>query len=281
MQLLIIFGVLLQAAALRSKGSAAPGPAPSATPGPAPGVAHAPAPSAPVVNRSQAIRDIIETTKDDTLTEEAFDSVNPTFSDFDCLTKDGVITVNEAATFGVKNGVPWSEIKPVFQHVDANSDGKITSKEFSAEEDSNSKLFQDLRAGFADIDLDGDGLISNDEWMGFCHGWMTPHPPEKLCKQLFKVADTSDPKNMVNRQEFEQAGKECDSVDDGNCYDAKRKTDREGKKTKDKDSSWWQWAGWGLLQKKSVSMAQVVGGASRQQTGGQLFAVLFRRHHRH
>jgi Ca2+-binding EF-hand superfamily protein len=278
MQLLIVFSVLLQAAALRSKGSTAPGPAPVAAPGPAPELAS-PAP-APKVNRTQAIREIVETTKDDTLTEEAFDSVNPSFSDFDCLTKDGVITINEAATFGVKNGVPWSEIKPVFQHVDANGDGKITSKEFSAEEESNSKLFQDLRAGFADIDLDGDGLISKDEWMGFCHGWMTPHPPEKLCKQLFKVADTSDPKNMVNRQEFEQAGKECDSVDDGNCYDANAKKEKEGKK-KDQDSSWFNWAGWGLLQTKSLSMAEVVGGASRQETGGQLFAVLFRRHKHH
>lgn len=164
----------------------------------------------PAVNRS------VSEFNNDTLSEEGFDGAEPVFGDLDCIKRDNVVTLNEAATFGVENGIPWSEVKPIFEYVDANHDGEITKDEFDNSKDAK-KIIQDFRPGFRDIDLDGDNLISKTEWMAFCDGWMTPHPTKEVCTELFKASDTMKPKDEIDRQEFENAGKECKSIDDGNC----------------------------------------------------------------
>jgi len=78
----------------------------------------------------------------DTLAQAALDAADPQFADLDCVDHDDVITVDEAATFGVKNGIPWSEIKPIFSKIDQNYDGQITLDEFNAQQPQATKMFQ-------------------------------------------------------------------------------------------------------------------------------------------
>lgn len=285
MQLLLVLTKLALAVALHSSPAAAPAASPiaakelktSEAPASAPVAAPAVPPviraggAMPQANRSQSSKRISSVDgkididrdpfkyKNDTLSEEAFDAAEPHFADLDCLKRDSQITIDEAATFGVKNGVPWSEIKPIFETLDKNGDGKISKDEFNRNTTLHQKLLEDLRPGFQDIDLDGNNLISTQEWLAFCHGWMTPHPTEKTCNSLFDAADTLKPKGEIDRSEFENAGRECHSIDDGDC-NPPNKTN--------------------LLQipsRKPRALVEIV--KQSAPSGGALFALLIRRHH--
>lgn len=270
MQLLILLAsVVTQVMALRGAPAPAVASSPMATPAsPAPPPSEmqqvAQVPDNKTANNT-GLKDIDrkpDNYDNDTLSEEAFDAAEPHFADLDCLKRDSVITINEAATFGVKNGVPWSEIKSIFEALDADKDGSISKAEFNTNKTLHQKFLEDLRTGFKDIDLDGDNLISSKEWMAFCNGWMTPHPTEKVCNALFKAADTLAPKGEIDRSEFEHAGKQCHSIDDGDCEQPTKGT---------------------LLQagsRKSQSLAEIVR-RSAPRTGEGLFALLVRRHHKH
>jgi len=235
---------------------------------PPPSVAKSQAPSSVRVSHSNSTsilsKDIDRNPynyNDDTLSEKAFEAAEPQFADLDCLKRDSVITVDEAATFGVKNGVPWSEIKPVFEVLDANKDGSISKSEFETNKILHQQFLKDFRTGFKDIDLDGDTMISRKEWMAFCDGWMTPHPTEKVCKGLFDAADIQVPKGQIDRSEFERAGKQCHPKEDG-CEQPAKGT---------------------LLQagsRRSPSLADVVQD-SGTQTGSRLFALLLHRYLKH
>lgn len=156
-------------------------------------------------------------TKPDTLTEEAMDAAEPRFDDLDNIDKDGIITVNEAATFGVSNGIPWAEIEPIFEAMDINHDNEITKAEYGEALPVSHAMFQDFRAGFRDLDLDSDGVISDKEWMSYCTGWMAPKPDQATCQSLFQAADKFNPKGEIDQHEFETAGRHCDSIDDKDC----------------------------------------------------------------
>jgi len=158
---------------------------------------------APTVNRSAVLVD------DDTLSEEAWEAAAPTFKDIDCIDQDGIATPDEAATFGTKNGVPWSEIKPIFKFLDKNHDKNVSAKEFDSSRPISKRMIEDFRTGFADIDLDGNNMISSKEWRAFCQDWMNPHPAPKKCNSLFADADTRDPKEEIDRIEFEVGAHQC------------------------------------------------------------------------
>jgi Ca2+-binding EF-hand superfamily protein len=151
------------------------------------------------------------------MTEEAMDAAEPGFDDLDCIDRDGVITMDEAATYGTSNGVPWREVKPIFDVMDLNKDHKITRKEFDDAHPVSHAVFQDFEAGFKDLDLDSDGLISDYEWMSYCNGWMTKKAQAGTCKDIFKAADVDSPHGQIDRREFDTAGPRCSTVDDGHC----------------------------------------------------------------
>jgi Ca2+-binding EF-hand superfamily protein len=168
-------------------------------------------------NAAQANHAAVGDTNLDTLSEEAMDAVEPGFDDFD-VNHDGYITVNEAATYGVRNGVPWGEIQPIFKVMDADGDNKIIHGEFEKAYPVSHAMFQDFRAGYKDIDLDHDGVITNNEWMSYCSGWMDPvRPDQATCQDLFKAADKFEPFGEIDKHEFETAGHHCHSVDDKHC----------------------------------------------------------------
>jgi len=197
----------------------------------------------------------------DTLSEEAFDGAEPVFGDLDCVDRDNVLTLDEAATFGVKNGVPWAEVKPIFEYLDSNGDGEVTVDEYNNAKPESDKIIQDFRPGFRDIDLDGDNLISRTEWMAFCNGWMSPHPTKQVCVELFNASDTMNPKDEIDRSEFENAGKECSTIDDGNCAEFIQLIAHRGS--------------------QRVKLAAVVQASWHPRTGAELFSELLRRHKQH
>lgn len=196
----------------------------------------------------------------DTLSEEAFDGAEPVFGDLDCIDRDNVLTLDEAATFGVKNGVPWSEVKPIFEYLDSNGDGEVTVDEFDDAKPDSEKMIQDFRPGFRDIDLDGDNLISRIEWMAFCNGWMTPHPTKQVCEELFNASDTTTPTEEIDRSEFENAGKECNNIDEGRCAFFVQMVAHHNA--------------------RRVKLAAIVQASWQPRTGAELFSELLHRHKR-
>jgi len=144
---------------------------------------------------------------EDTLSEVAMEAAKPSFDDMDCITKDGIITIDEAATFGTKTGVPWGEVKPIFDAIDMNKDGNISREEWNEAHPVSREMLEDLRAGFKDIDLDANNMINDEEWLAFCNGWMVPKLAADKCHELFVAADVSLPTGSIDRTEFEGAGK--------------------------------------------------------------------------
>jgi len=154
----------------------------------------------------------------ESISQRAFDAAEPGFRDLDCLDHNGVITVNEAATFGTKNGIAWYKMKPIFDAIDADKNGEITREEYKLKQMPMSQdMLETLSPGFADLDLNGDGALELPEWKGFCEGWMDPKPSAALCDALFQGADTSDPRGQLSREEFDKGGSNCKTLDDGNC----------------------------------------------------------------
>jgi Ca2+-binding EF-hand superfamily protein len=151
------------------------------------------------------------------MSEEAMDAAEPKFEDLDSLQHDGVATINEVATFALKNGIPWSEAKVLFDIVDQNHDSKITRQEFHDSFPVSESVLEDLHTGFQAIDHDGDHMISHEEWIAYCNGWLAPKLEKATCEDLFATADTQEPKGLIDDAEFKAAGKRCKSVDDGNC----------------------------------------------------------------
>lgn len=150
-------------------------------------------------------------TSDDTLSEEAWEAATPKFEDLDCIQRDGIVTMDEAATFGTMNGVPWGEIQPIFQYLDKDHNQNVTRLEYETAHPVSKDMLQDFRAGFADIDLNGDNMISSEEWMAFCHDWVHPHPSIEKCNELMSEADTRAPKGEIDRVEFEVGSRACTS----------------------------------------------------------------------
>merc|ERR1712008_121943 len=123
--------------------------------------------------------------------------------------KDGVITLNETATWASIAAIPFFEVKRVFAMADKNADGRLTEDELAGGQfDAD---WHNLRSQFRAIDSDSDGLISKQEWDGYCLGWMKPRPPQKMCEELFAAADTIAPKGKLSRNEFDRGGKVCRS----------------------------------------------------------------------
>jgi len=134
--------------------------------------------------------------------------------------KDGVITLDETATWAAVAAIPFFEVKRVFAMADKNADGKLTADELTAGQTLPPQFSSDwnsLRSSFKALDADSDGFISKREWDGYCLGWMTPRPPQNICEDLFTKADTELPKAMLSRNEFEKGGRVCKSPTDGGC----------------------------------------------------------------
>jgi hypothetical protein len=138
-----------------------------------------------------------------TAAEAAMHEAGPTFEDLDgTIDRDNVVTQDEAATWGMKNGVPWSEMKGLFIRFDENNNSRLEKGEFEAAEPNSQAFLNGLGATFEDIDYNGDKLVSEPEWLAFCHGWMTPKPSESKCKEIFHEADTDAPHDLIDQWEF-------------------------------------------------------------------------------
>jgi len=136
-------------------------------------------------------------------------------NDLDKNPKDGVITLNETATWAAVAAIPFFEVKRVFAMNDKNSDGRLTADELSGGQFSSA--WHTLKSSFSALDADIDGFISKREWDSYCMGWMFPRPSRTACRELFTGADVEKPKGMLSRNEFEKGGRTCKSPTDGSC----------------------------------------------------------------
>lgn len=159
------------------------------------------------VNHNFLPKDLTDPNRQKSIAERAIEAASPDFGDLDCIDRDNFVTVHEAATFGMKNGIPWSEIAPIFEVVDMDKDNRISRKEFDQGHPVSKAILEDLRAGFRDIDLDNNYLIDVQEWMLYCDGWMVPRPSTATCEELFKTADSSEPMGTLDHSEFVNGGK--------------------------------------------------------------------------
>eukprot|EP00927_Polykrikos_kofoidii_P071752 TRINITY_DN67982_c0_g1_i1.p1 TRINITY_DN67982_c0_g1~~TRINITY_DN67982_c0_g1_i1.p1 ORF type:complete len:406 (-),score=64.07 TRINITY_DN67982_c0_g1_i1:188-1405(-) len=159
------------------------------------------------VNHNFLPKDLTDPNREKSIAERAIEAAGPGFGDLDCIDRDNFITVHEAATFGMKNGIPWSEIEPIFKVVDMDKDNRISRKEFDEGHPVSKAILEDLRAGFRDIDLDNNNLIDVQEWMLYCDGWMVPRPSTATCEELFEAADLSEPTGRLDHSEFDKGGK--------------------------------------------------------------------------
>jgi Ca2+-binding EF-hand superfamily protein len=157
-------------------------------------------------NHTAVPQDVLDHKAKDSLTERAISAAEPSFGDLDCVDRDNFVTLDEAATFGVKNGIPWSEVKPIFDICDENHDNRLSRDEFEKAHPVGTAVLKDFRANFHDIDIDGDNLISYREWMVYCDGWMAPRPSSEKCQELFNKADVENPKGSVDHSEFDNGG---------------------------------------------------------------------------
>lgn len=142
----------------------------------------------------------------DTIAQAAMRSAEPTFTDLDCLERDGEVTEDEAATWSVKNGVPYSEVQELFVLFDVDGSLTLSEEEFARGQPLSSRLLAGLGASFESVDRDGNGSISRHEWLSYCSGWMTPRPEPAACAQLFDDVVAESPKGELSRKQFEACG---------------------------------------------------------------------------
>lgn len=147
------------------------------------------------------------------MTATALSAAGLDASDLDINPRDGVITLNETATWAAVNAIPFYEVKKVFDFADTNGDQQLTANEipggqFPAD-------WHNLRSQFRAVDANADGVITKQEWDGYCMGWMLPRPQQTTCEEMFNAADVELPKGGVNRAEFEKGGLACKTPTDG------------------------------------------------------------------
>lgn len=150
----------------------------------------------------------------ETLGKKVISAANVGFADLDCIKRDNIVTVDEAATWGSMNGVPWYEIKPIFKALDKDHDNQISKEEFEKALPTSENMIKEFRAGFKDIDLNGDSQIDDKEWQAYCAGWMTPKPNATVCTKLFVSADTKGPKGTIGIAEFNLEKDEANATKD-------------------------------------------------------------------
>jgi len=154
---------------------------------------------------------------DDTMAEEMVDvDDGPSFEDIDA-DGDGAITENEAHTYGVAHGLPIDEVDDIFDYMDINEDKSVSREEF--ESGPSQDATEDMAPSHSDLDLNGDGEIEWLEWEAGCvcgKSYLSTCGDEEFCKDIFKAADDNEDE-LVSESEFNGAGEECKTADDGNC----------------------------------------------------------------
>mmetsp|Transcript_71425 Transcript_71425/g.187243 ORF Transcript_71425/g.187243 Transcript_71425/m.187243 type:complete len:203 (-) Transcript_71425:87-695(-) len=186
-----ILGLALPASALAASSS-------RSHPTPPPTLADKAPASALAASRSQS-----HPTPPPTLADKAAKAAGPSFADVDRHPHDDVVTVHEAALFGLRNGIPWGELRRLFVEVDRNGDHNMTLAEFDADMPASLDMLRSLGSSFTAVDLNGDELIDHEEWLAYCRGWMIPRPSHDKCEELFSEASgrRGDPEH-VDRLEF-------------------------------------------------------------------------------
>ncbi|CAK0876236.1 unnamed protein product [Prorocentrum cordatum] len=153
----------------------------------------------------------------DSIAEAAMREAGPTFQDLDCVERDGVVTEDEAATWSVKNGVPYGEIRNIFDMFDEDGSRTLSEQEFERGQPLAGRVLAGLGAAFESVDRDGSGSVSRHEWLAYCSGWMTPRPPPQSCARLFDdaLASGGGPGGELGRDGFEACGRMAAALQEG------------------------------------------------------------------
>eukprot|EP00440_Ansanella_granifera_P009051 gb/GFBE01009806.1/.p1 GENE.gb/GFBE01009806.1/~~gb/GFBE01009806.1/.p1 ORF type:complete len:258 (+),score=64.93 gb/GFBE01009806.1/:1-774(+) len=186
--------------------AASPAAAPVAAPAAAPVAAAAAAPTAGDIHWSQYFPGgdywaPAAAVQAKSLGHAALRAGRPEFADLDNIERDNLVSVNEAATYAAKQGIPWSQMKDMFGKLDEDGDFYISEDEYRRQEAF--APMKDLSTQFSAVDMDGDSMLSQKEWMAYCHGWLTPKPSPTVCSNIFTQADVAEPKELIDRSEFE------------------------------------------------------------------------------
>jgi len=155
---------------------------------------------------------------EDSMAEEMVDvDDGPSFEDMDGEDGDGKITIDEAMEYGVAHGLSVDDVSDIFEYMDVNKDKVVDREEF--ESGGAQEATEDMAPGHSDLDLNGDGDIEWLEWEAGCvcgKSYLDQCGDEEFCKDIFNAADDNDDE-LVTKEEFDGAGEECKTADDGNC----------------------------------------------------------------
>jgi Ca2+-binding EF-hand superfamily protein len=153
----------------------------------------------------------------DSMTEEMADADDgPNFSELDA-NGDEFIDPNEAAAYGTVNSIPMGQIQEIFKYMDADSDGLVSRAEF--ESPGADQATEDMAPTLGDCDLNGDGVMESAEWAAACEcpdAYLDTCGSPEMCQDMFDLAD-DDKDGVVTQEEFDGAGEECITADDGDC----------------------------------------------------------------
>lgn len=181
----------------------------------------------------------------DNMAEEVADvDGGPKFTEMD-LDTDGEITRNEAATWCTKNGVNQGDCTAIFDYLDMDpKNDLVTEQEYEAVDAE--EVTEDMAPSFSDLDLNGDDFIEWGEWEMACvcgKSYLDSCEDEEFCSDIFEMVD-GDKDKKVSKEEFDKAGEECETADDGDCTflalkkPSKGHARKNGKTIKTSLSSW-------------------------------------------
>jgi len=110
------------------------------------------------------------------------------------------------------------EVDAIYDYINVDKDECITREEWAMP--GPQEATEDMAPDHGDLDLNGDGVLEMEEWFYACvcsdDNYLDTCGDEDQCKEIFIKAD-DDEDDVLTKEEFDGAGAECKTADDGNC----------------------------------------------------------------
>lgn len=164
----------------------------------------------------EGMKEVMGNNEDDMAEEMSDMDDGPSFHEFD-INQDGGIDINEMMTYATKNGIDLGDAEAMHGYMDQDGDGYVSQSEFEGKGAQDAT--EDMAPDMGYLDISGDGKLDMEEWSYGCEcgkSYLDTCGSEEQCEDIFNTAD-DDKDGYLTEQEFNDAGDECKTADDGNC----------------------------------------------------------------